>query len=198
MQGLIEKIKHLVLGMRDDILVIHSEKGIEPFKKPLLMAAPALLILYAAVYSPSSVKLQEKMTEVEHLAAISVHYVDFNGMMATKSELRRKMPLAKDKGEWLSYILTSTSKNHGITFDALMAQEEQKAGPLTLVSRGASVTSTYEQIGKWLAEVENSKIFLKVTDLQIARNKLTPGTVKVTISLSTVFPNDAPQDGGGM
>jgi Tfp pilus assembly protein PilO len=198
MKGLIDKIKSAVLEMRDDVLVIYSEKGIEPFKKPLLIAAPAILILYGAVYAPSADKYAEKKIEAEHLEAISVHYSEYNDMISRKSELRRRMPLAKDKGEWLSYILTSTSKAHGITFDSLMAQEQQKAGPLLLVSRGASVTSTYEQIGKWLAEVENSKIFLKITELQISRRSAAPGMVKVTIKLSTVFPDDSAQNGGGI
>lgn len=198
MKGLIEKIRNSAREMKDDVLVIYAEKGMAPFKKPLLIAAPVMLILYGAVYSPSSDKYAAKKIEMEHLEAVSVHYSEYNDMLARRSELRRKMPLAKDKGEWLSYILTSTSKKHGITFDSLMAQEEQKAGPLTLVSRGASVTSTYEQIGKWLADVENSKIFLKITDLQISRRSAAPGMVKTTIKLSTVFPGDAAQDGGGI
>ncbi|KAF0126591.1 MAG: hypothetical protein FD189_915 [Elusimicrobia bacterium] len=197
MKGLIDKIKNSALEMRDDILVIYAEKGFVPFKKPLLFAAPAILILYSAVYSPSSDKFLEKQMELDHLTAVSVHYVEYNDVLSSKSELRRKMPLAKDKGEWLSYILTSTSKEHDITFDSLMAQEEQTSGPLLLVSRGASVTSTYEKIGKWLADVENSKIFLKITELQITRSPAATGMVKVTIKLSTVFPSDKSRDGEG-
>ncbi|MDT8286827.1 MAG: hypothetical protein RQ748_06935 [Elusimicrobiales bacterium] len=198
MKGLIEKIRNSVLEMKDDVLVIYSEKGMIPFKKPLLIATPVILLLYSAVYGPSSEKYATKKMELAHLESVSVHYSGYNEMLARKSELRRKMPLAKDKGEWLSYILTSTSKKHDISFDSLMAQEEQKAGPLILVSRGASVTSTYEKIGKWLAEVENSKIFLKITDLQITRRSAAPGMVKVTIKLAAVFPVDKPQDGEGL
>ncbi|MDQ7773379.1 MAG: type 4a pilus biogenesis protein PilO [Elusimicrobiales bacterium] len=193
MKSLVQKIKDAFTEMRDDIVVIHSEKGIEPFKKPLLMAAPALLILYGAVYGPSSSRLQEKQIEAEHLEAVSVHYSEYNDMQSRKAELRRKMPLAKDKGEWLSYILTSTSKSQGITFDALTAQEEQNAGPLLLVSRGASVVSTYNQIGLWLAEIENSKIFLKVTELQLSRSTGNRDLIRATIKLSTVFPKEAAQ-----
>lgn len=196
MKSLIQKIKDTFTEMRDDMIVIHSEKGIEPFKKPLLMAAPVLLILYGAVYGPSSSKLAEKRIESEHLEAVSTHYTEYNDMQSRKNELRRKMPLSKDKGEWLSYILTSTSKSQGITFDALTAQEEQKAGPLLLVSRGASVISTYNQIGLWLAEIENSKIFLKITELQLSRSTGNKDLIRATIKLSTVFPKEAEQGEG--
>ncbi len=198
MNSIVEKIKAAVLEMKDDALVIYAERGFEPFKKPLLIAAPVLLVLYGAVYVPSSDKYQSKKLEVEHLEAISVHYREYNDMLARKTELRRRLPLAKDKGEWLSYILASTSRDHGITFDSLLAQEEQKAGPLVLVSRGASVTSTYDKIGKWLAEIENSKIYLKITQLQISRRAAAPGMLKVTIKLSTMFPaEDRASEGGG-
>ncbi|HBE89060.1 MAG TPA: hypothetical protein DDW67_07985 [Elusimicrobia bacterium] len=196
MNSFIKKIRDAVTEMRDDIVVIHSEKGMEPFKKPLLMAAPALLILYGAVYSPSAAKFQEKQIEAEHLEAVSTYYTEYNDMKARTAELRRKLPLAKDKGEWLSYILTSTSKSQGITFDALTAQEEQNAGPLLLVSRGASVVSTYNQIGLWLAEIENSKIFLKITELQLSRSSGNKDLIRATIKLSTIFPKENGREGG--
>lgn len=190
MKALLLKIKNAVEEMRDDVLVIYSEKGFDPFKKPVLMALPALLILYGAVYSPSSDKLAAKRIDHENLGAISVYYSDYKDMKSRKDELRRKLPLHKDKGEWLSYILTSTSKDHGITFDSLTAQEEQVAGPLVMVTRGASVTSTYKQIGLWLAEMENSKIFLKITELNMTRSRSRSDFVQVTIKLSTIFPRD--------
>jgi Tfp pilus assembly protein PilO len=127
---------------------------------------------------------------------ISSHYAEYMDVQKQRAELRRRTPLLKDKGEWLGYILTSTSKNHGLTFEALSQQEERDAGPLILVSRGANVTGTYEQVGAWLAEMENSKIFLKITTLEMSKSPSDPTSVQVKIILSIVFPNDSSQGEG--
>ena len=198
MKAILNKIKDALTEMRDDVLVIYAEKGATPFKKPLLMALPALLIAYAGIYSPSSSNLRERRIESAKLKVISAHYAEYTEVQGQRAELRRRMPLLKDKDEWLGYILTSTSKNHGLTFEALSQQEELNAGPLILVSRGASVTGPYEQVGAWLAEMENSKIFLKITSLQMTKNPGTPTSVQVKIVLSIVLPRDTSQPGGAV
>jgi len=64
-----------------------------------------------------------------------------------------------------------------------------------VVSREVMVTTTYANLGRWLAEIENSKILLRVSDLTIRRSQDAPGTIKVTFTLATVF---AKFGGGGL
>ena len=53
--------------------------------------------------------------------------------------------------------------------------------------------TSYHKMGKWLAEIENSPIYLVITDLNMERLEGGAGTVKVTLNISTVFPR-----GGGI
>ena len=49
--ALLEKIKSAVKDMADSVVVIYAEKGIGPFKRPLMIALPSLLPLRPG-YSP--------------------------------------------------------------------------------------------------------------------------------------------------
>jgi Tfp pilus assembly protein PilO len=102
--------------------------------------------------------------------------------------LHRRLPLVKDKGEWLNYVINSTARNLGVQVDSLSAQRETEVGNYVLVSREVQTTTNYNMLGKWIAEIENSPIFLRITEVNLQRDENNPGSIKVTFTLSTVFP----------
>ncbi|MFA6433901.1 MAG: type 4a pilus biogenesis protein PilO [Elusimicrobiales bacterium] len=174
-------------GMTDNILMIYTEKGIEPFKKPLMFALPSVLILYGAVYSPLGSKLAVDKRELDKVRLIVDHYDEYKDAKARLAAYQRRLPLIKDKEEWLNFVMTSTAKTHGIVFDSLSAQTETEVGGFLLVSREVAVTTTYAKFGKWVADIESSPIMLKVADVTIKKDSSRAGWIKVTMKLSTVF-----------
>lgn len=191
---LLEKIKASVKDMMDSIVVIYGEKGIEPFKRPLMIALPSLLCLYALVYSPLTEKLKRSVGEERNMKVVAQYAGDYESAKTKLAGYQRRLPLLKDKDDWLNYIITSTAKNSGVSVDSLSAQRETEVGNYILVSRDVIATTTYGVFGKWLAEIENAPIFLRVTELGLRRAESAGGSVKVTFTLSTVFPR---QGGGG-
>jgi hypothetical protein len=188
------KLISFVKDMKDDILIIYGEKGFEPFKRPLIIAVPSLLLLYAIVYYPLGGRLSLASAQLhsdEVVAQFAGNYTDAKSRL---SAYQRKLPLLKDKDEWLNYILTSSARTYGISFDSMGAQRESEVGNFVLVSREVSVTTTYAKFGAWLAEIENSPIYLKVVEMDLHKNLDNPGTIKVTFKLATVFPKFS---GGG-
>ncbi|MBI4802693.1 MAG: type 4a pilus biogenesis protein PilO [Elusimicrobia bacterium] len=185
---LVDKIKAFVIDMTDNIAIIYTDKGIEPFKKPLIYALPLLLILYSAVYSPLGSRVKNRVAELEKLRLISVHAADYQEANTRYTAYQRRLPLFKDKDEWLSYVMTSTAKSQGIEFDQFSAQTESEVGNFLLISREASVTTTYARLGRWIADMENSPILLKVSALDLRKDPMTAGIIKATIKLSTIFP----------
>lgn len=185
---LLEKIKVIAKDMTDNVLIIYADKGFEPFKKPLIFALPVLLVVYAAVYSPLGGKLKNRTMELEKLKLISMHAADYQAAKDSYARYQRRLPLLKDKDDWLSYVMTSTAKTNGIVIDTLSSQAEAEVGNFLMVSREASVTTTYPRLGKWVADMENSPILLKVSEMDLRKDPLTGGVIKVTIKLATIFP----------
>jgi len=186
--ALLAKIKSVAKEMADSIMVIYGEKGIEPFKRPLLIALPSLLCLYALVYSPTSGKLSRSIADQKNMKVVAQFAGDYENAKTKMSGYQRRLPLLKDKDDWLNYLITTSAKSVGVSVDSLGAQRETEVGNYILVSREVSATTTYTLFGKWLAEIENSPIFLRVTEMNLHRDENTRGAVKVSFTLSTVFP----------
>lgn len=186
--ALFEKIKSAVKEMADSIVVIYAEKGILPFKKPLMIALPSLLCLYALVYSPTSAKLKRSAADERNMKVVAQYAGDYENAKTRLTAYQRRLPLLKDKDDWLNYLITTTARDAGVSVDSLGAQREAEVGNYLLVSREVTATTTFGVFGKWLAGIENSPIFLRVTDLTLHRDESSSGFVKVTFTLSTVFP----------
>jgi hypothetical protein len=174
--------------MLGNILLIYAEKGIEPFRRPLIIAVPALLAIYAAVYVPLGHRLQAASSRLERMRLVARYAADYEEGKASLSVYQRKLPLLKDKDEWLNYIVTNSARAYGISFGGISGQTETEVGNFLVVSRDVTVSTTYAKLGKWLAEIENSPIFLRVVKLGVSRDGSNPGIVKVTFTLSTILP----------
>ena len=98
-----------------------------------------------------------------------------------------QLPAAKDKDDWLNHVLSSNAKKHGMDFDSISAQKEIEMNNYLVVSREVSLSSTYNKVGKWVRDMENSPIFLKVTDFNLRKDPMKRGNIKVNLTLSTVF-----------
>lgn len=195
--GLISKARGFFTEATDNVLVIYAEKGIEPFKKPLMIAFPVLLVLFAGVYRPLGGKIEEANYQLEVSQAISEGAGDYQAVKEQLLAAQSRLPLLKDKDEWLSYLLMNSAKAHGISFDMLSAQTEEDAGSFLVVSRRVEFVTDYSTLGRWLAEVENSPIFIRVVSLEVAREEMNPLRLKVSVKLSTVFMKPEGATSGG-
>ena len=187
MNNLLQKIKIFLKRMLNDMFVIYEEKGAEPFKKPLLYAILPILILYFMIYSPVADKLRDKKNELANIESIIEFYEDYSNAKSMIASFQCQLPAAKDKDDWLNHVLSSNAKKHGMDFDSISAQKEIEMNNYLVVSREVSLSSTYNKVGKWVRDMENSPIFLKVTDFNLRKDPMKRGNIKVNLTLSTVF-----------
>ena len=185
--AILQKAQSFVKDMSGNIMMIYAEKGLEPFKKPAMIAVPILLVLYAGVLNPLTSKVATSSSQLESMKVVAQYAGEYEDAKMKLTAYQRRLPFIKDKDEWLNYVITTTARAYGITFDSISAQKETEVGNYLVVSRDVMVTTTYSSLGRWLAEIENSKILLRVTDLNIRRSQDNPGTVKVSFTLATVF-----------
>ena len=136
--ALIEKATAYFKDLFANVVIIYGEKGIEPFKRPLVIAVPSLLILYAGVYSPISGKLSRTVRGIDNMTVVSNYAEEYEGVKARVSGLHRRLPLLKDKDDWLSYIINSSAKSAGVSVESQSAQRETEIGSYLVVSREVS------------------------------------------------------------
>ncbi|MBU2530371.1 MAG: type 4a pilus biogenesis protein PilO [Elusimicrobia bacterium] len=187
MNNLLDKIKFFLTNMLESVAAIYMEKGFEPFKKPLLYSLPIIFGLYFFVYSPTISKLSNKKVELRNIESIAEFFDDYKNAKSRIAAFQRQLPATKDKGDWLNHVLTSTAKVYKVDFDSISAQKEVEISGYYIVSRGVSLTTTYDKVGKLICDIENSPIFLKVTDFNLKKDPVKRGYVKVDLTLSTVF-----------
>ncbi|MCG2726180.1 MAG: type 4a pilus biogenesis protein PilO [Elusimicrobia bacterium] len=173
--------------MWESTIAIYAEKGMEPFKKPLLYAIPFILILYFMVYSPIGSKLENKKSKLLNIESIAEFYEDYSNAKLKILYFQIQFPATKDKDDWLNHVLSSNAKKHGITFDSISAQKEVEISNYWVVSREVSLSSDYDNVGKWICDMENSPIFLKITEFALKKDPTKKGRVRVNLTLSTVF-----------
>lgn len=170
-----------------EIRAIYAEKGMEPFKKPLMMALPIFLVVYFGFYAPSGSKLSQAKDELARYELIAPFYDDYVNYKNSAAQYKKKLPLYKDKAEWLDYIIRSSSQKNAITPETIGAQTESEiSGGFLLASRSVSIRADYQTIGKLIADIENSPIFVKVTELNLKKDAQL-GVVLAEFKVATVF-----------
>ena len=184
------KIQSAVKETTDNIIVIYSEKGLAPFKRPLMIAAASLLALYLMVYSPISEKLNRYIGDERNMKAVTQYAGDYENARTRVAGYQRKLPPTRDKDDWINRLITDTASNAGVSVDSLGAQRETEVGGYLLVFREVTAVTTYGVFGKWLAEIENYPVFLRITEMTLHRDENTQGAVKVTFTLCTAFPRE--------
>ncbi len=189
---MLEKIKNFILEMKGDLTAIYFEKGYEPFKKPVLYAIPFLLVAYALLYLPSVKRLEAKRYEYAKLKASSEFYGRYSAARSKVREYESKLPALKDKDGWLDYILGKSAKKCKILIDSMSGQEEREEGNLIMASRAISVKNDYFTVGKWISDMENSDVFLKITDFNLKKDTSKMGRIKVELTVTTVFSKYMP------
>ncbi len=188
MATLVEKAKGRFKDMTANVMIIYGEKGIAPFKRPLVIAVPTLFILYMMVYSPITDRLSKTSKSVVGMRLVAQYAEEYEGAKNRIAGLQRRLPLAKDKSEWLTYVINNSARNVGVSVDSVGAQKETEVSGYLVVARDVQTVTTYHQFGKWIAEIENSPIFLRITEVSLQRDENIRGSVKVSFTLSTVFP----------
>lgn len=183
----IEKIINFFKDSISEIQSIYAEKGIEPFKKPIMFSVPVFLIVYFGFYSPSVSKVNTLKEEVSRYELLGPLYSDYANYKNALSQHKKNLPLYKDKNEWLDYIIMTNCRKSGISPESIGAQTESElTGGFVIASKDVSIVADYFTVGKLVADIENSQIFVKITELTLKKGPQL-GTVSAQFKIATVF-----------
>jgi len=177
----------ILTGKISALEVIYVEKGFEPFKIPVLVTAGICFALYYFIYKPIAPKISEVQAQFDLQQAISENineYKDIKSMIAT---YKKKLPMYKDKDNWLSYLIMTTSKNLNIQIESISPQKIEEQGNVAVASRSVETTLDYDTAGKWIAALENSEVIVRITSFKMEKIPTEPSLLKLSMDISTVF-----------
>lgn len=183
----INKIISFLKSSVSEIQSIYAEKGVEPFKKPLIVSVPMFLAVYFGFYSPSGTKLSMARDELARYELMAPFYEDYVNYKNSSAQYKKNLPAYKDKAEWLDYIIRSNSQKNGITPDTIGSQTESEiTGGFILAYREVSIRADYQTIGKLVADIENSPVFVKISEFNLKKDAEL-GVVVAQFKVATVF-----------
>lgn len=182
------EFKSHIKDLFSDMQAVYLEKGPEPFKKPVLYALSAVVVSYL-IYSSNTGTLKNNKLQLEktiQLAGFYNEYVDLKAAMKTYSKM---IPSIKEKDEFLNYLLNTTASKYGITFTNIDSQKELKVDNMYFVSKQVQFSTDYDTLGNFIREIENSPVFVEVSQLSVSKknNDIVIGRLDVSLNISTVF-----------
>jgi hypothetical protein len=170
--------------------VIYLERGFEPFKVPVLAVTGIIFCLYFFMYKPIEPKLMELNDQLETQRAIHESLGEYNETKNTIGDFKKKLPMYKDKEDWLNYIIISTAKEMEIELDSLDPQVLKEEGSFAIASRNLETTVEYDIAGRWIEKLENAPVFIRLTNVTMEKVLEDPAYVKLKMTVTTLFLKD--------
>ncbi|MEM4368218.1 MAG: type 4a pilus biogenesis protein PilO [Candidatus Anstonellales archaeon] len=186
----INYIKNYLRNVFQDAIAVYSEKGMEPFKKPFVISMLIIICSYL-FYKTSSSRLLDNREKVEWFNSIKDYYNEYVSSKEILKKYATNVPAWKDKDDFLSYTLTNIASKNGITFSSVETQKEMPYDRIYYVSKQVRFTTTFENLVKFLAEVERSEILVEVSQITITKRESTSqlGLLDVDLIVGTIFIN---------
>ena len=189
--GIILEIKKNLKNIFSDFISVYFEKGIDPFKKPLIYGFGMILLSYV-IYFPSSSKYEDLKGELNQLEIVTRYYDNYIQIKESIKRYYSFVPSFKDKEEFLGYVLNTLASKHKISFSKIESQKEVKTNfGVFVVYNSVSFSTDYYTLGNFIRDIENYKPFVYVSEINITKsdNQTVIGNLDVDLTIATIFVN---------
>lgn len=182
------KIKSYLKDTLQDVIAIYTEKGAEPFKKPLVVFLLFIIGSYI-FYNTSRSRLVETEEKLNWLRSVKGYYNDYIAATDLLKRYSKKFPAWKDKDEFLNYTLTTVASRNGIIFSSVEAQKEMVYDKIYHVTKQVRFVTTFEKLLKFLAEIELSEVFVEIFQIKLTKKEGVDqiGLIEVDLTVGTIF-----------
>lgn len=164
-----------------------KDKGRERFGRPLAIGAAVILGAYVAVYKPSQSALAAADSQVARAKTVAKYAQQYSDLHDELSSVLYTLPLQKDKETWLLNTVRDLLNSDGLVTDELQPPTEEDSNGLAFQTLTVSLSHVkFNDVAKFVQQVESAKPFAAVTSLQIVKGDL--DQANVTCEISTVIP----------
>ena len=132
----------------------------------------------------------EISSQVETLKLIADSLDDYSKTKGRITDYKKKLPMYKDREEWLNYLIISTAKDLEIDIESLAPQKINDFDAFAIASRDVETTIDYDTAGRWIEKLENAPVFLRITFMSMDKLEDEPTYVKLRMTISTLFIKD--------
>lgn len=185
--GFVQDMLKKVTDMQESMQAVYAERGFEPFKMPVLVTLGMCCALYFVLYKPLGPKIDDISYQLDTQRTISESLSEYNDTKASIIGYKKKLPMYKDKDDWLNYLIISSAKELGIEIETLQPQKITESGNFAIASRDVETTLDYNTAGYWVEKLENAPVFLRITSFDLSKIQEAPTMVKLKMTVSTMF-----------
>lgn len=171
-----------------DIKTALQEGNFKLFLKQLAVIGVAFWLLHW-----TSGKINEQMSRNrEQINSIETQQRSEQEYMSNKAlllALEPRFPDISEKNKWLTSKLLDLFKEAELPtqLDGTPAENDSNSIFL-LMSQGASTNANYMKLGKFLERIENENSYLRVSEVNLAKDTTDLGNNKISIRFNTIFP----------
>lgn len=185
----------IVAAVSQDLKAIKSvaEEG----KMQLFLKQVVVLLLVFLVVRYANGKLEEHKSKLrDQMSAIKIQQLNREDYLANKYQLLRlepKFPDLSKKGDWLLRSLIDIFDSHNIAHNMDGNSREDASDPIyTVVSQTVLFQSQFNDLGKFLEDIENGDRLVRISDLSISKIEDSDllGENKITVKFNALFPKE--------
>ena len=177
-------------GVRD-IKSVLQEGKFKLFAKQVVV----LLLVFLGVRYMGGKLSAEKAELSDKISAISIQQTNQEDYLENKDRLLRLEPLFPDmakKNDWLLRQIMDTFEAHQIKPNIDGNVVEKAGDTYTVVTQPVTFQQSYNELGQFLADIENGDPFLRISNMTITKltDAASLGKNTVNLRFNTLFPKD--------
>lgn len=177
-------------GLNDIKVVFQEGKAMLFVKQLVVLLVVFLLVRYAMKgLNANRDEIKDKMS------ALQIQQVNKDDYVANKDHLLRLEPLFPDvsqKKEWMIVRLNSIFEKRKIRVSMDGNPTEDTQGTYIVGKQPVTFRTSFKELGKLMAEIENGDDFLRVSELTVTKltDKESLGDNSISVQFGTVFPQN--------
>ncbi len=173
-----------------DIKMVLEEGNYKLFIKQMIVI---ILVFFGFRYYNGV--LQQKENDIRgKIDAVQAQQNNEKEYLANKKkllELEPRFPDMATKNDWLLRQIVSVFREANITPKLGTAQAEDTSNPaFTVAAIPVTFNVSYGDFGRFLAQLENSNEYLKVSEFTLTKSKESLGENAITMRINTIFPKE--------
>lgn len=170
---------------------IVQEKGPRHFQKPFGIAAGVILASYFAAYRPTVGRLAQLQKDIYGEMAKAQYAQSYEELRYKMLGYYAKLPKPDRKDGWLFDSILQSAQQQGIILDSIGSQTEGGAADYWVLTIEVKTRASYDRLGRWVEQLENTMPALYVTGLDITKPDQPVdglGVNQVGVKISTIMP----------
>ncbi len=174
----------------NDIKMVMEEGNYKLFLKQFVTII-AVFLLYRYLNGV----MQEKSANIHgQIDAIEAQFTNEQEYLSEKAkllDLEPRFPDVSEKNEWLLRQIMEVFRTSSITpsLDSEQSEDSSNSG-YTVVRLPVSFVSSYGDFGRLMANIENKKEYLRISEFTLKKKADSLGNNDITIRMNTIFPRE--------